>query len=54
MKTATPSHYQYTIFSVYDTLYVPNESVDLYKNASPWNRFKHIIGVDSSDETNSF
>jgi hypothetical protein len=59
MKTATPSHYQYTIFSVYDTLYVPNESVDLYQNTSPWNQFKHIIGVDSSGkpishiETNS-
>ena len=49
----------YLNFSVYDTLYVPMESVDLYKNASPWNQFKHIIGVDSSGkpishiETNS-
>ena len=42
--------YDCLIFSVYDTLYVPNESVDLYKNASPWNRFKHIIGVDFADK----
>jgi Holliday junction resolvase len=40
----------YLNFSVYDTLYVPMESVDLYKNASPWNQFKHIIGVDFSDK----
>jgi Holliday junction resolvase len=26
------------------------ESVDLYKNASPWKQFKHIIGVDFSDK----
>jgi hypothetical protein len=37
-------------FSVYNTLYVPMESVDLYKNASPWDQFEHISGVDFSDK----
>ena len=36
-------------FSVYDTLRVPKESVDLYKSTYPWSKFKTIIGVDFSD-----
>ena len=31
-----------------DTLYVPKESLNLYKRVSPWRNFKTIIGVDFS------
>jgi hypothetical protein len=53
VKAKTPPTCSYDFyggsFSVYDTLYVPKESVDLYKSTSPWNKFKTIIGVDFSD-----
>jgi hypothetical protein len=41
----------FSSFSVYDTLYVPKESVDLYKSTSPWSNFKNIIGVSSDVPT---
>lgn len=40
----------YTTFSVYDTLYVPNESLALYKSEAPWDKFKNIIGLTFADE----
>jgi hypothetical protein len=52
VKAETPPTcrpYNSTFFSVYDTLYVPKESVDLYKSTSPWSNFKNIIGVNFSD-----
>ena len=50
VKAMTPPAYPaYEAFSVYDTLRVPKESVDLYKNTYPWSKFKTIIGVDFSD-----
>ncbi len=37
------------VFSVYDTLYVPKESLVWYKITDPWRKFKTIIGVNFSD-----
>ena len=45
----TPPTCEGVPFSVHDTLYVPKESVDLYKSTSPWNKFETIIGVNFSD-----
>ena len=49
VKSKTPLTCKNSPFSVYDTLYVPMVSVDLYKSTSPWSKFKTIIGVDFSD-----
>ena len=49
VKAKTPLTCKNSPFSVYDTLYVPMVSVDLYKSTSPWSKFKTIIGVDFSD-----
>ena len=49
VEVTNPPKIKYkNIFSVHDTLYVPMESVDLYKKAPHWNRFQHIIGVEFS------
>jgi hypothetical protein len=49
VKAMTPPTCEGVPFSVHDTLYVPKESVDLYKSTSPWNKFETIIGVNFSD-----
>ncbi len=49
VKAMTPPTCEDDPFSVYDTLYVPKESVDLYKSTSPWSKFETIIGVNFSD-----
>jgi hypothetical protein len=49
VKAKTPLTCKNSPFSVYDTLYVPMESIALYKSTSPWSKFKTIIGVDFSD-----
>jgi hypothetical protein len=38
---------KYDAVFVLDTLYVPLHSVDLYKKASPWCKFKNIVGKKS-------
>ena len=49
-KAKTPPTCENNPFSVYNTLYVPMESLDLYKRTWPWKQFKHISGVDFSDK----
>ena len=50
----TPNFYNYinedNDYSVYThaTLYVPEQSVDLYKTTQPWCNFKNIVGMDFS------
>jgi hypothetical protein len=53
VKANTPPTWGYdpgfSNVTAYDTLRVPMVSVDLYKKASIWSKFKNIIGVDFSD-----
>lgn len=45
--SVTPQNIQNYTFTHYGTLYVPNESIDAYKQTSPWNQF-NIVSIESS------
>jgi hypothetical protein len=50
VKAKTPPTKSFSILYLYGSLYVPKESVNLYKRTSPWSKFKkNIIGVNFSD-----
>jgi hypothetical protein len=48
VKSVLPPSAEMNCFSVYDTLYVPMQSVSAYEATSPWSEFRVIIGVDFS------